>query len=66
MTKEVKIRNQYIKGSIGVTSIVDIMRKNRLRWFEHVLRREETRETLTLVKGMYVEGNMGRERPKRR
>lgn len=29
--------NNYIKGSIGV-----VLRKNKLRWFGHVLRREGT------------------------
>ena len=42
VTREDKIRNEYIRGSIGVASIVDKMRENRLRWLGHVLRREET------------------------
>lgn len=32
--------NEYARGSIGVASIVDKMRENRLRWFKHVMRRE--------------------------
>jgi hypothetical protein len=36
---------RMLRNSIGVAnwcwSIVDKMRKNRLKWFEHVVRREE-------------------------
>jgi len=41
--------NKYIRSSIGVISIVDKMRENRLKWFGHILRREKT-ETVRLVK----------------
>ena len=58
VTREDKIRNKYIRGSIGVASIVDKMRENRLRWLGHVLRREET-EAVRLVKEMYVYGKRG-------
>ena len=58
VTREDKIRNEYIRGSIGVASIVDKMRENRLRWFGHVLRREET-EAVRLVREMHVVGKKG-------
>jgi len=29
---EDRIRNEYIRGSIGVAPIVDDLRENRLRW----------------------------------
>jgi len=31
VTREDRIRNKYVRGSIGVVSIVDRMRENRLR-----------------------------------
>jgi hypothetical protein len=31
VTREDKIRNEYIRGSVGVASIVEKTRKNRLR-----------------------------------
>ena len=65
VTREDKIRNEYIRGSIGVASIVDKMRENRLRWLGHVLRREET-EAVRLVREMHVVGKRGRGRPKKR
>ena len=65
VTREDKIRNEYIRGSIGVASIVDKMRENRLRWLGHVLRREET-EAVRLVREMHVVGKRGRGRLKKR
>ena len=42
-----KISNEYIRGSVGVASIVEKMREIRLRWLGHVLRREETIDKYT-------------------
>lgn len=36
-------KNEYLRGSIEVTPIVDKMSENRLRWLEHILRREKLR-----------------------
>lgn len=41
VTKEDKIRNNYIKVSIRVASIEDKIRKNKLKWLEQNLIREE-------------------------
>jgi len=35
-----KIRNEVIRGKIGVASIEDKMRETTLRWFGHVRRRQ--------------------------
>jgi len=32
VTTEDKIRNEYLRGSIGIALIIDKMRENRLRW----------------------------------
>jgi hypothetical protein len=42
VTRKDEIKNEYVRGSIDVVSIVNKMRENRLRWFGHVMRREET------------------------
>jgi len=34
-----EMRNEYIRDSIEVTSIVDKMREDRLKWLLHILRR---------------------------
>ena len=65
VTREHKIRNEYIRGSIGVASIVDKLRENRLRWLGHVLRREET-EAVKLVREKHVVGKRGRGIPKKK
>jgi len=38
-TQRDKVRNEYIRTKIGVASIEEKMRENRLRWFDHVRRR---------------------------
>jgi hypothetical protein len=39
VTRENRIRNEYLKGSIGVRSIINKMRENILEWFGYVMRR---------------------------
>jgi len=41
--REDRIRNEYVRSSIGIMSIEDKMRDNRLKWFRHVMRRGETK-----------------------
>jgi len=38
-TKLNKIRNEVIKGKIGVATIEDKIREAKLRWFDHIRRR---------------------------
>ena len=38
-TRRDKVRNEDIRTKIGVASIEEKMRENRLRWFDHVRRR---------------------------
>lgn len=43
VTEENKIKNEYIRVSIGVDSIVDKIINNRLWWFDHILRKKRDR-----------------------
>jgi len=63
VTREDRIRNKCVRDNIGVTSIVVKIKENRLRWFGHVMRREETKAVKVVMK-MNVEGKRGRGRPK--
>jgi len=59
VTREDRIRNDYVKCSSDVASIADKMRGNRLRWFCHKMRREEPKEVRLVIK-INVEGKRGR------
>lgn len=48
-----------------MASIVNTIRENLIRWFRHVLRRDEA-DAVKLVKKMYVIGKNGRGRLKKR
>lgn len=39
MTRLDRIRNEYVRESLGVTNIVGKMGENRLSWFGHVEKR---------------------------
>ena len=41
VTRRDRVRNEYVRGSIGVDSIVDKMAQSRLRWFGHVSRKAD-------------------------
>jgi len=55
---------EYVKGSVGVASVMDKIKENRLR-FEHVMRREET-EAVRVVLKRNIEKRRGSGRPKMR
>ena len=60
-----RIRNEVIRGKLGVASIGDKMRESRLRWFGHVQRRHPTdpvRRCEVLPLGVF---RRGRGRPKK-
>jgi hypothetical protein len=55
-----------VRGSnVGVASTVDKMIEIRLKWFGHVIRREETIAGEVIMK-TNVKGKRGRGRPKKR
>jgi len=50
VTREDKIWDKYVRGSILVASVVNRMRKNGLRWFGHVMRQKETNAIKVVMK----------------
>ncbi|KHJ40548.1 hypothetical protein D918_09383 [Trichuris suis] len=51
------IPNETIRLSMGVAPIVDKVREKRLRWFGHVLRREDIHPLKRLLLHAEIEGN---------
>ena len=41
VTNRDRVRNEYIRGSVGVDSIEDKMAQSRLRWYGHLSRKGE-------------------------
>jgi len=46
VTRKERIRNKYVKGNIGIESIMNKTREKRLRWFGHVTRQKETKAVI--------------------
>jgi hypothetical protein len=63
VTREDRIKIEYVRGSIVVGSIVENMKENRLKWFGYVMRQEET-NTVRMVMKINVEGK--KEKPKKK
>ena len=64
-TKLDKIRNEKIRPMLKVAPIEDKLRENRLRWYGHIQRREETHATKKVL-NMAVQGKRSRGRPELR
>ena len=41
VTRRDRVRNEYVRGSVGVESIADRLAQSRLGWFGHVSRKDE-------------------------
>ncbi|XP_068219797.1 uncharacterized protein [Palaemon carinicauda] len=64
VTRRDEIRNAVIRGTVGVTEILDKIQKSRLRWYGHVMRYEQY--IGRRVMEMEVQEMRRRGRPKRR
>ncbi|KAM1032662.1 hypothetical protein FF1_036269 [Malus domestica] len=64
-TRNDKIRNEDIRGKVGVAEIEGKLRENRLRWFGHVQRRPTNASVRRCDYGIEVQGRRGRGRPKK-
>ena len=64
LTRKDKIRNEYIRSTIKVEWLGMKMREGRLRWYGHVMRRDQ--EYVGKMMEMELPGKRRRGRPKRR
>ena len=60
-----KIRNEYIRGTVKVERLGMKMREGRLRWYGHIMRRDQEYVGRKVMK-MELPGKRKRGRPKRR
>ena len=66
MTRKGKNKNEYIRGTVKIERLGMKMRESRLRWYGHVLRRDQEYLGRKLME-MELPGSTSRRgRPKRR
>ena len=65
VTRKEKIRNEYIRSNVKVERLGMKMREGRLRWYEHVTRRDQEYVGRMMME-MELLGKRKRGRPKRR
>ncbi|XP_046976347.1 uncharacterized protein LOC124542443 [Vanessa cardui] len=65
VTRLDKIRNEYVRGSMGVRDIADKMQESRLRWYGHV-KRKPPDYAGNLALQLSIPGRRSRGRPKTR
>ena len=65
VTRKDKIRNEHIRSTVKVKRLGMKMREGRLRWYEHVMRRNQEYVGRKMME-MELSGKRRRGRPKRR
>ena len=65
VTRKGQIRNEYIRGTVKVERLEMKMKEGRLRWYGHVMRRDQEYVGRKMMK-MELTGKRKRGRPKRR
>ena len=65
VTRKNKIRNEYIKSTVKVERLGMKMREGRLRWYGHVIRRDQEYVERKMIE-MELPGKKKIGRPKRR
>ncbi len=56
--------NDDLRKMMGIESVMDVVKRNRLRWLGHVLRKDES-DWVRGVLEMSVVGSRGRGRPRK-
>ena len=65
VTRKEQIRNEHIKSTVEVERLGMKMREGRLRWYGHVMRRDQENVGRKMME-MELSGKRRRGRPKRR
>jgi hypothetical protein len=65
VTRLDRIRNEYFRGNLKVALVTEKMRSNRLAWYEHVMRMDESHITKKVM-SMNIDRHPSRGRPKKR
>ena len=65
VTRKDKIRNECVRGTAKIAKLGNKLQNTRLRWYDHVKRREEGYVRKTMME-MAVPGRRKRGRPRRR
>ena len=65
VTRRDKIKNERIRGTTKVRELSDKVQEGRLKWYGHVVRRDEQYVGKKVME-MEIQGRRGRGRPKRR
>ena len=65
VTRKDKIRNEYIRGTVKVERLGMKMREDRLRWYGHVMRRDQEYIGRKMME-MELPGKRKRGKPKKR
>ena len=65
VTRKDKVRNEYIRGTVKVERLGMKMREGRLRWYGHVMRRDQEYVGKKVME-MELPGKRKRRRPKRK
>ena len=65
VTREDRIKNDYVRGTTKVVEVSKKAQEGRLRWYGHILRREEDHVGKQTME-MEVQGRRKRGRPKKR
>ena len=66
VTREDRIENRYIRGTVKVIEVSKKVQEARLRWFGHLMRRTEEDHVAKGAMEMDIPGTRNRGRPRKR
>ena len=58
------LSNEALRGRLGIDCVSDLVRRSRLRWFDHVVRKDDQQWVRKCI-DFKVERNVGRGRPRK-